>query len=280
MFFLLSAKTAFLLCAFLPFSRFCVFAFSPFSRFRRFRVFVLGVSAVFAVFGFSRFRVFVFRPAASPRPGHRFRVHRFFKFWNHHYYWIMLSFFVWWLVSRWDGELNGHPHDQLWFWRWTWTFQPISTCSESSEWTPVKLTAGTTQRCTVWVMFFSFSKGENIRQTCLVFQAFDVPFTPWFSSSFWSLDPQIIKVISIPLGRWEVRNSIFKKVELFFHSFQFLFPSNDLPALYWVDYLRSDLRWKEPTSGMRLCWLRMAATWQWSSGEPWNVGGDDFWDDN
>ena len=57
--FLLSAKTVFLLCAF--------------SRFRRFRVFVLGVSAVFAVFGFSRFRV---PPAASPRPGHRFRVHR------------------------------------------------------------------------------------------------------------------------------------------------------------------------------------------------------------
>ena len=38
--------------------------FSPFSRFR---VFVLGV------FAFSRFRV---PPAASPRPGHRFRVHR------------------------------------------------------------------------------------------------------------------------------------------------------------------------------------------------------------
>ena len=55
---LLSAKTAFLLCAFLPFSRFRFFpfsclAFSPFS-------------------GFSRFRV---PPAASPRPGHRFRVH-------------------------------------------------------------------------------------------------------------------------------------------------------------------------------------------------------------
>lgn len=35
--------------------------------------------------------------------------------------------------------------------------------------------------------------------------------------------------------------------------------------------LRLDLPWKEPTSGMRLCWLPMAATWQtrWSSG--WNV---------
>ena len=43
--------------------------FSPFSRFRRFRVFVLGV------FAFSRFRV---PPAAPPRPGHRFRVHRSF----------------------------------------------------------------------------------------------------------------------------------------------------------------------------------------------------------
>ena len=54
--FLLSARTAFLLCAFLPFSRFRAW------RFRRFRV-----------FAFSRFRV---PPAASPRPGHRFRVHR------------------------------------------------------------------------------------------------------------------------------------------------------------------------------------------------------------
>ena len=65
--FLLSAKTAFLLFAFLPFSRFRVFAVFAFSFFP---VFVLGVSAVFA---FSRFRV---PPAASPRPGHRFRVHR------------------------------------------------------------------------------------------------------------------------------------------------------------------------------------------------------------
>ena len=53
--FLLSAKTAFLLFAFLPFSRFRVFAVFAFSFFP---VFVLGVSAVF---GFSRFRVFVFR---------------------------------------------------------------------------------------------------------------------------------------------------------------------------------------------------------------------------
>ena len=69
--FLLSAKTAFLLCAFSRFCRFrvfAVFAFSPFSRFRawRFRRF-----RRFRVFAFSRFRV---PPAASP-PGHRFRVH-------------------------------------------------------------------------------------------------------------------------------------------------------------------------------------------------------------
>ena len=72
---LLSAKTAFLLCAFSRFCRFrvfAVFAFSPFSRFRawRFRRF-----RRFRVFAFSRFRV---PPAASPRPGHRFRVHRAF----------------------------------------------------------------------------------------------------------------------------------------------------------------------------------------------------------
>ena len=65
--FLLSAKTVFLLCAFSRFCRFRVFAVFAFSFFP---VFVLGVSAVF---GFSRFRV---PPAASPRPGHRFRVHR------------------------------------------------------------------------------------------------------------------------------------------------------------------------------------------------------------
>ena len=53
--FLLSAKTAFLLCAFSRFCRFRVFAVFAFSFFP---VFVLGVSAVF---GFSRFRVFVFR---------------------------------------------------------------------------------------------------------------------------------------------------------------------------------------------------------------------------
>ena len=45
---------------FSPFSRFRVFVFS---RFRAWR---------FRVFAFSRFRV---PPAASPRPGHRFRVH-------------------------------------------------------------------------------------------------------------------------------------------------------------------------------------------------------------
>ena len=56
--FLLSAKTAFLLCAFSRFCRFRVFAVFAFSFLP---VFVLGVSAVFAVFGFSRFRVFVFR---------------------------------------------------------------------------------------------------------------------------------------------------------------------------------------------------------------------------
>ena len=56
--FLLSAKTAFLLCAFSRFCRFRVFAVFAFSFFP---VFVLGVSPVFAVFGFSRFRVFVFR---------------------------------------------------------------------------------------------------------------------------------------------------------------------------------------------------------------------------
>ena len=65
--FLLSAKTAFLLCAFSRFRRFRVFVSSRFRawRFRRFRR--------FRVFAFSRFRV---PPAASPRPGHRFRVHR------------------------------------------------------------------------------------------------------------------------------------------------------------------------------------------------------------
>ena len=64
--FLLSAKTAFLLCAFSRFCRFRVFAVFGFRawRFRRFRR--------FRVFAFSRFRV---PPAASPRPGHRFRVH-------------------------------------------------------------------------------------------------------------------------------------------------------------------------------------------------------------
>ena len=56
-------------CRFRVFAVFAVFAFSFFP------VFVLGVSAVYAVFGFSRFRV---PPAASPRPGHRFRVHSYF----------------------------------------------------------------------------------------------------------------------------------------------------------------------------------------------------------
>ena len=67
--FLLAAKTAFLLCAISRFCRFRVFAVFAFTFFP---VFALGVSAVFAVFAFSRFRV---PPAASPRPGHRFRVH-------------------------------------------------------------------------------------------------------------------------------------------------------------------------------------------------------------
>ena len=51
--------------------------FSPFSRFRRFRVFVFSRFRAwrFRVFAFSRFRV---PPAAPPRPGHRFRVHRLF----------------------------------------------------------------------------------------------------------------------------------------------------------------------------------------------------------
>ena len=51
--------------------------FSPFSRFRRFRVFAFSFFpvSVLGVFAFSRFRV---PPAASPRPGHRFRVHRHF----------------------------------------------------------------------------------------------------------------------------------------------------------------------------------------------------------
>ena len=47
---------------FSPFSRFRVFVFSSFRAWR------------FRVFAFSRFRV---PPAASPRPGHRFRVHSF-----------------------------------------------------------------------------------------------------------------------------------------------------------------------------------------------------------
>ena len=49
--------------------------FSPFSRFRRFRVFAFSRFRAwrFRVFAFSRFRV---PPAAPPRPGHRFRVHR------------------------------------------------------------------------------------------------------------------------------------------------------------------------------------------------------------
>ena len=49
--------------------------FSPFSRFRRFRDFAFSFFpvSVLGVFAFSRFRV---PPAASPRPGHRFRVHR------------------------------------------------------------------------------------------------------------------------------------------------------------------------------------------------------------
>ena len=48
--------------------------FSPFLRFRRFRVFAFSFFpvSVLGVFAFSRFRV---PPAASPRPGHRFRVH-------------------------------------------------------------------------------------------------------------------------------------------------------------------------------------------------------------
>ena len=68
-FFLFSAKTAFLLCAFSRFCRFrvfAVFAFSFFSRFRAWRF------RRFRVFAFSRFRV---PPAAPPRPGHRFRTH-------------------------------------------------------------------------------------------------------------------------------------------------------------------------------------------------------------
>ena len=50
---------------------FAVFVFSPFSRFRVF-VFSRFCAWRFRVFAFSRFRV---PPAASPRPGHRFRVH-------------------------------------------------------------------------------------------------------------------------------------------------------------------------------------------------------------
>ena len=50
----------------------CVFAVFVFSPFSRFRVSFFPVS-VLGVFAFSRFRV---PPAASPRPGHRFRVHR------------------------------------------------------------------------------------------------------------------------------------------------------------------------------------------------------------
>ena len=51
--------------------------FSPFSCFRRFRDFAFSFFpvSVLGVFAFSRFRV---PPAASPRPGHRFRVHRKF----------------------------------------------------------------------------------------------------------------------------------------------------------------------------------------------------------
>ena len=48
--------------------------FSAVFAFSFFPVSVLGV------FAFSRFRVFVFPPAAPPRPGHRFRVHRFLAF--------------------------------------------------------------------------------------------------------------------------------------------------------------------------------------------------------
>ena len=129
--------------------------------------------------------------------------------------------------------------------------------------------------CGLGYVFFLF-QGWKHQTNMFSFSGFRCPMHTLVFVFILILDPQIIEVISIPLGRWELRNIIFKKVGLFFHSFQFLFPSNDLPALYWVDYLRSDLRWKEPTSGMRLCWLPMAATWQWSSGEPWNVGGDDF----
>ena len=70
------------------FSRFCVFVFSrfrvfPFSRFRvfafsRFRVFLFSQVESSR---FSRFRVFAFSSsaAASPRPGHRVRVHSLYQ---------------------------------------------------------------------------------------------------------------------------------------------------------------------------------------------------------
>ena len=59
----------------------CFARFCRFRVFRRFRVFVFFPFSclAFPPFSpFSGFRVFRVPPAASPRPGHRFRVHRIF----------------------------------------------------------------------------------------------------------------------------------------------------------------------------------------------------------
>ena len=81
---------------------FAVFAFSPFSRFRFF---------LFPCLAFSSFR---FPPAASPRPGHRFRVHSKKK--NGTLFWHLETVRTWIfgslksrnLWSNWDTTLDGN----------------------------------------------------------------------------------------------------------------------------------------------------------------------------
>lgn len=72
--------------------------------------------------------------------------------------------------------------------------------------------------CGLGYVFFLF-QGWKHQTNMFSFSGFWCPIHTLVFIFILILDPQIIEVISIPLGRWEVRNIIFKKVGLFFILF-------------------------------------------------------------